>query len=79
MQAIQTKFIGATPYRDPRIKAECAAKTIFLNWDDNLNPDQNHLVAANILMTKLGWFNTAQILGSGVLKDQTYVHVLGDK
>lgn len=56
MQAIVTKYISPSNVKGSRVKAACQAKSIILNWDDALNADQNHCVAAKALATKLGWF-----------------------
>jgi hypothetical protein len=59
MQAITTKFLGASNYRGSRVKASCDGGTITLGWDDALNSEDNHVAAARALITKLGWFHDA--------------------
>lgn len=54
-QAIQTKYIGPTNRRGSRVKAWANAGSLFLEWDDGLNSDQNHMAAAKALAAKLGW------------------------
>jgi hypothetical protein len=56
MQAIVTKYIGPSNTKGSRVKATCQAQSIFLHWDDTLNSDQNHSVAAQTLAAKLGWY-----------------------
>ncbi len=54
-QAIVTKYIGPTNMRGSRIKAQASAGSLTLEWDNGLNPDDNHLAAAKALATKMGW------------------------
>lgn len=64
MLAIQTKFIGASNFRSARIKAAVTEprsssfgkqRALTVNWDDRLNPEQNHIAAARALIVKLDW------------------------
>ena len=55
MQAIVTKYLGATNYRGSRVKATCEAGSLTRSWDDALDPEQNHDAAAVALADKLGW------------------------
>lgn len=73
MQAIQTKYFGPSNVKGSRVKATCAAKSIFLDWDDALDSLENHRVAARVLGLRLGW--EWKRFGSGSLKDGSYVHV----
>ncbi len=54
-QAITTKFFGPGNVRGSRVKATAQAGSITLAWDHALNPDQNHVAAAQALATKLDW------------------------
>ena len=54
-QAITTKYIGPTDMRGSRVKASCDARSITYGWDDALNVDQNHTMAALRLMRVLEW------------------------
>jgi hypothetical protein len=54
MQAITTKYIGATTFRGSRIKASCEAGSITLPYDYSEN-DGGHHFAAVALIKKLGW------------------------
>ena len=47
MQAIQTKYIGATNTKHSRIKAACEAGGITVFYDHSLNEDDNHKAAAD--------------------------------
>ena len=55
MQAIVTKFLGATDYRGSRVKAKCQGGTLTLSWDHALNAEENHRAAARALRRKMGW------------------------
>jgi hypothetical protein len=55
MQAIVTKYLGATNYRSARVKATCQGGSNTLVWDDALDVDGNHDKAAFFLARKLGW------------------------
>ena len=53
MQAIQCKYIPASPTKPSRVKASCAAKTIILSWDDERNDKCNMIFAAKALVEKM--------------------------
>lgn len=55
MQAITTKYIGPSNVKGSRVKATAAAGIVTLHWDNSLNSDDNHKMAAKALATKLGW------------------------
>jgi hypothetical protein len=55
MQAITTKYIGPSNVRGSRVKAQCQAGSITLEWDDSLNSERNHETAAKALAAKLDW------------------------
>ena len=55
MQAITTKYLGATNFRGARVKATCQAGSITVSWDCAGNVDENHDLAARALIVKLGW------------------------
>jgi hypothetical protein len=57
-QAIETKFLGPTNFRGPRIVAKAEAGRIVVPWDHALNPAENHARAARALAVKLGWRGT---------------------
>lgn len=73
MQAIQTKYIGPTNTKGSRIKAECQAKSIIVEWDYSLDIDENHTIAAKKLCELLEWDCS---MCSGQLKDGSFAHVL---
>jgi hypothetical protein len=54
-QAITTKYVGPTNTRGSRVKASCDAQSRIYGWDDALNVDQNHTMAALRLMRELEW------------------------
>lgn len=55
MQAITTKFIGPTNHRGSRIRAKCAAKTIYVPYEHALSEDMNHSSAAECLVEAMEW------------------------
>ena len=55
MQAITTKFLCCTNYRESRIKATCEAGSLTLGYDHGLNEEENHHACAVALTVKLGW------------------------
>lgn len=57
MQTISTKYLGATNSKPSRIiaKTSGASHKITLSYDHALNVDQNHMRAAQELMTRLQW------------------------
>lgn len=80
MQAIQTKFYGATNTRGTRMKATAGAGTLTLSYDYGLSLEENHKGAAKALCAKLGWVSIPAGKGytdfvSGCLPDGSYAHV----
>ena len=75
MQAIQTKYLGATNHRGERVKATAAAGSVTLSWDYELNNEGNHRAAAEALMEKLDWNWGPVTMSTGTLKDGSFVHV----
>ena len=55
MQAIQTRFYGPTNHKGARIKAECAAGSVFVSYEYGLSTDKAHWEAAKALIVKMGW------------------------
>ena len=57
MQAIETKYLGATNYKGSRIKAthQGNAHSVTLGYNHALNLDENHHECAKALMRKLKW------------------------
>lgn len=71
MQAIVTKYLGPTNFRGSRVKASAQAGSIIINWDDALNSEENHDLAANKLAIKFGWLQHSRFIGYGELPDGT--------
>ena len=72
MQAIVTKFLGATNTRPARIKATAAAGSITIPYEYGLTEDNCHRAAALQLISKLGWQGD---IVTGGLPDGSYCHV----
>ena len=62
-QAIITKWIGPTNTRGSKIKARCAGGSVTLHYDDALNLDENHRVAAQRLREKMQWDKLPYVSG----------------
>lgn len=77
-QAIVTKYLGPTNFRGSRVKAVCDAETITISWDDALNPEDNHRVAANQLANSLGWIGPTmpgwRLIGGGMPQATPYAY-----
>ena len=54
-QAIETKYLKATDRKNSRIKATAYGGSVVVNYDYELNTDENHFVAAMALRQKMGW------------------------
>lgn len=54
-QAIRTRYHGPTNSKGSRISAKCAARTLFLSYDDALNSEENHAAACAALVKKMEW------------------------
>ena len=67
-QAIVTKYCGPTDHRGSRVKAKAYAGEVTLSWDDTLDTDANHALAAKALAEKFGWKGRWTC---GVLPDNT--------
>lgn len=79
MQAIVTRYAGPTNYRSTRVIAKAEAGRLVVDWDGELDVEENHVRAAELLIAKLGW-DWARILGSGSIDTaDAYVHVLAAK
>lgn len=55
MQAIQTKYLGATNNRGSRIKATAGAGSVTIPYPHELSDHAVHRVAAQALADKFGW------------------------
>ncbi len=77
LQAIQTKYLGPTNQLGARIKASCAAGSITVSWQYDLNPEPNHVQAAKALVKKLECpADMTGKLHGGQLRDGTYAFVM---
>lgn len=65
MQAIITKYYGATNTRPSKIVAKSASGLkVSCNYDHEYTADRNHELAAKKLCAKLGWTN--DLIGGGL-------------
>ncbi len=55
MQAILTRYHGATNTKGSRLSASAAAGRIYMPYDHAHDGEANHKLAARVLMSKLGW------------------------
>jgi hypothetical protein len=53
MQAIKTKYLGATNHRGARVKAMCNACQVTIPWSYDLGAEANHDSARKSLQLKL--------------------------
>ena len=74
MQAIVTKYLPATNYRESRIRATCASGAVTIPYPHELSGQAVHRAAAEALVAKLFPSITAPLLG-GVLPDGRTVFV----
>ena len=79
MQAIITKYFGPTNSRGSRIKAQCAAGSVTIDYPYELSGMYCHAQAAKALIKKLGW-NDAHYGGllGGQLPSGEYVFVFNN-
>ena len=79
MQAITTKYLGATNARGSRIKATSeSGESITVPYDHELDEKGNHREAAQALLNRLGWHNemTGGSIAGGyafVIKDESLI------
>ena len=57
MQAIRTRFYGASSTTGSCIRATCDAGSIRVSYNHSLDPRENHTAACSALMDRLGWLN----------------------
>lgn len=60
MDAIETRYLGATNTRPGRIKATTLGnnvQSLTVAYDHSLNAWDNHRAAAEAFIRKLGWFD----------------------
>lgn len=88
MQAIITKYLGATNTKGARVKASCQRGSITVSWDHAETSEKNHVLAACALVCKFGQEDLVQYgtqpagsnpwlrpFVSGVLLDGSWAHV----
>jgi len=77
MQAITTKYLPQTNYRQSRIKATCEAGTLALPWNYSMNVEDNHHACAVALTVKLNWIDPhyGTLLSGGMAGNLGYCHV----
>lgn len=53
---VRTRYIGPTDFRGSRVSAVnvCSGTRITIGWDDALNSEENHELAATRIASKLG-------------------------
>lgn len=73
-QAIITKYLGPTNTKGARIHAKCAAGKITVPWKHDRSTEENHELAALLLIDKLGWGNNSYLEG-GTLPGGFFVFV----
>jgi len=78
LQAIQTKFFGATDYRGSRVIASASKVRKSFPYDHNLSEYENHHNAALTLAESFQWTEFADI-ATGFISVGVYVHVLVPK
>lgn len=76
MQAILTKTLGLTNARSMRVLARAWAGTLTVQWDDGLDPEENHKAAARAFARKFNWNDDDYgALVTGCLVSGDYCHV----
>jgi hypothetical protein len=56
MQAIETRYIGATDYSKAKVEAMAEAGSMTIDWDSEKSMLENYIAAAKALAEKLEWF-----------------------
>lgn len=77
MQAIRTTYKGPSSTQNSRFFAKCAAGSITVPYDHELDAQGNHEAACKALCVKLGWTDENGYTNtvSGGLDDGSFVHV----
>ena len=73
MQAITTKYVGATSYKPSRVKATAEAGSITLSWDSSLDENENYAAACRALADKWEW--GGDWVGGGTAQGYVFVNV----
>ncbi len=83
MQAIVTRYLGATNYRGARIKATADAGSVTISYPYELSGEDVHRAAADVLLVKLGWdvehgYKPFEIIGGALPQSSrdSYVFVI---
>lgn len=79
MQAIICKYFGPTNVKGSRIKAQCEAGSLTIDYPHELSGQAVYRKAAETLVSKLGWTNQnyGELLG-GQLPSGDYVFVFNN-
>lgn len=72
MQAIVTKYLGATNTKGSRIKATASAGSVTVGYDHALNSSENHDAACKALADKMEW--SGVWVGGGTETGYVYVN-----
>lgn len=75
-QAIVTKYHGPTDTKGSRVSATAAAGKRWFDWDDALNPEENHCGAATRFASGFSWLAQGETLQGGGLPDGRYCWVI---
>jgi hypothetical protein len=54
-KAIRTEFLGPTDNLDSRVRVSDGHNRITVPWKDNLDINENHMLAAKAFREKMGW------------------------
>lgn len=72
VKAILTRYLGPTNFKGSRCVATAeGGHRVSLEWDDALNPVENHQAAAKALCAKVDWHG--RLVTGGL--EKAYVHV----
>lgn len=55
MQAIRTRYYGPNNTRGSRIVASCEAGRVSMGYRSELNTEENHRAACELMVRKMGW------------------------
>lgn len=76
LQAIETRFLGATNYRGARIKASCQADSVTIPYSYEGAEHMEHWRAAQKLIEKMNWPPEGWNCG-GIKTGYVFVRVAG--
>jgi hypothetical protein len=72
MQAIRTRYHGATNTKGSRLSAKGEAKTMYFGYDHALGSELGHATAAHAYANSLGWLKDGSKLIGGVFGNDHY-------